>query len=304
MACVCFVVGQTALAQNAMHLESDACSEEFSNVITARAEMEAMREIEIAQTYILKPDSVLEYSCFFQRYEEAGIGANTFSDNVSDPPLYQDPPLEFSPSGPYPDFLPTITPDTVDTPRMSPAQDQLQPGAQPPDGISDHHTNNAIGALVADSEFRHIFSSFGHVYAGGTFTNVTGANGCNPMQLVWNFAKCWDFPKQDFRTFRELTLIDPRIVPSYMIMTCSDAQRYQRWADNYAQVNVMGPGTEGGPDPVVMHLEKMDPAQCSSFAPVETGVSVYRGAPPTLQSFNDAVCVAPGCYYDGTACVQ
>lgn len=283
---------------------SDACDPEFEKVINARAEMEAMREVEMAQTYILKPDSVLEYSCFFHRYEEVGEGANIFSDNVKDPPLYNKPAKEYKPGGKFPQFLPEISKDKVTAPRISPEQDKLEDGAQPPEGVHQHHTNNAIGVLTSDSEFNHIFSSFGHVYAGGTYASVAAANGCNPMQLVWMFAKCWDFPKDDFRTFLKLGVIDPRIVPSYLALSCNNSSRYTKWATNYAQANSATPGSAGGVEPVVTYVEKFDPAECASHDPVPTGVSVFRGAPPVQQSYVDAMCIAPGCYYDGAACVQ
>lgn len=44
-----------------------ACDSEFLDVIEARSWMEGKREMEAAQLIILKPDSVLEYSCFEQQ---------------------------------------------------------------------------------------------------------------------------------------------------------------------------------------------------------------------------------------------
>jgi len=43
------------------------CDEDFWGVMDARAWMEGKREMEVAQRLILKPDSVLEYSCFAKR---------------------------------------------------------------------------------------------------------------------------------------------------------------------------------------------------------------------------------------------
>ena len=123
------------------------------------------------------------------------------------------------------------------------------------------------------------------------------------MQLVWDFVKCWNFPKQDFRTFRELLLIDTRIVPSYLALSCNNASRFTRWSDNYTQANVNAPGTAGGVQSVVTHSEKFDPAACNSHAAIETGVRVFSGKNPKDVA-NDAVCLAPGCYYDGSQCTQ
>lgn len=45
-------------------VEGQGCDPDFLNVITSHAEMASSREMETAQRLILKPDSVLQYSCF------------------------------------------------------------------------------------------------------------------------------------------------------------------------------------------------------------------------------------------------
>ena len=47
-----------------------SCDVDVYKVLSDRAWMEGQREMEIAQKLILKPDSVLEYSCFSQRRNE------------------------------------------------------------------------------------------------------------------------------------------------------------------------------------------------------------------------------------------
>lgn len=51
---------------------SPGCDPEFYDVLEARTWAEAEREYEIAGRLILKPDSVLEYSCFNARMNELG----------------------------------------------------------------------------------------------------------------------------------------------------------------------------------------------------------------------------------------
>ena len=51
---------------NADKSTSDACDANFMNQIYAKAFLEAEREVVVANTSILKPDSVLEYTCLDQ----------------------------------------------------------------------------------------------------------------------------------------------------------------------------------------------------------------------------------------------
>ncbi len=52
------------------------CDGDFYNVMSNRAWMESEREMEVAQRLILKPDSVLEYSCFDQILEANAQNTN------------------------------------------------------------------------------------------------------------------------------------------------------------------------------------------------------------------------------------
>lgn len=54
-------------------MEGTACEWKYFNVLRQRAWLEGKREMEIAQTLILKPDSVLEYSCFEMRRRELSV---------------------------------------------------------------------------------------------------------------------------------------------------------------------------------------------------------------------------------------
>ena len=66
---------QTQLPENI----PETCDAEFYKIMSNRAWMEGKREMEAAQTFILKPDSVLEYSCFRNRGLDMA-GQLTFSD--------------------------------------------------------------------------------------------------------------------------------------------------------------------------------------------------------------------------------
>ena len=48
------------------------CDSEFYDVMSNRAWLESSREMEVAQTLINKPDSVLEYTCFDEILKKTG----------------------------------------------------------------------------------------------------------------------------------------------------------------------------------------------------------------------------------------
>lgn len=77
---VAFAITTLSSPQNkacAQNLESNVCDENIWNTITARAWMEAQREVEISQSIITRPDSVLELSCFdsFADHASKSVGA-------------------------------------------------------------------------------------------------------------------------------------------------------------------------------------------------------------------------------------
>ena len=305
---------------------SAACNPEFATVLDAQATMQAMREVEMAARFVLKPDSVLEYSCFHLRVDEAGGegGANVFSDAVNSDLLFQNPVQQYSPGGPYPEYLPTMTTTQVTAPNNNGGAG-LQVGPQTPGpGPHIHHTNNALGQLVSFSLEQFLFMNFGHGYAGGTYADPAASGTCNPMDLVWQFLKCTNFDKSTFMTFRELMFIDPRVVPSYVALSCNDPNRTTNWdaainaatidpdtqdyelPDDYSASDTVEPTPiRQGPDTVDTLVEEIRPISgCgSSVQMVETGVRVYQGVPPA-DVHADAVCLVAGCYYDGSSCVE
>ncbi|MED5423558.1 MAG: hypothetical protein VX740_08970 [Pseudomonadota bacterium] len=68
-----------ACAQN---LESNVCDPDIWKTMVGRAWIEAQREVEITQSFITQPDSVLELSCFDAfAHHSAGIVGSIFSDS-------------------------------------------------------------------------------------------------------------------------------------------------------------------------------------------------------------------------------
>ncbi|MFK7838785.1 MAG: hypothetical protein AB8B83_00505 [Bdellovibrionales bacterium] len=276
------------------------CDPGFADVIEARSYMEASREIEMAQTLILKPDSVLEYSCFNNRLAELNAADNImFTGNLlPGSPLFQDPVLEYTPPGtPYSMFLPTIDASAVDQANfLGGAGVLFGPQAPGAVAITPDLLGNILGILVTDSLFQFVYDNFGHTYGGGTFSGLTGGI-CAPMQAVWQFSKCVNAGNSWFRRFNEYTLGDFRTRP----IPCNIASRNTFWPTAIAASNP-DPGNPGGVTPMNTQATQLDSSACSSVTPVPTGVVVYHGSPLAEQSYEDAVCLAAGCYFDGTSC--
>lgn len=203
------------------------CDQGFYDVMNARAWMESKREMEAAQKFILKPDSVLEYSCFKDRVQELSeaTAIGEFFANSSS-------------------------------------------------GVS-----RTVYAAVND----YLDNNFSHGYGGGLSQNSPGGT-CEAMYAIWNFLKCQNFDKADFQAFQDMSGNDRRALPA----SCPDNGRTAKWT---AQIKASSPP----PSSVPTYLNLLDSTACSRFAPVPTGIKIIDGGGA---AYDDAVCVAPGCYYD------
>ena len=290
-----FAIAFIVTANNSYVYAQDACDPNFNTVMEARATAEAMRELEMAQHFILKPDSVLEYSCFNNAVVRIS-NSDIFSDAVLDANLFELPPQMYVPGGPYPGYLPTIDDTQVTAPNYN-ANFRVQPGADAPGGaLTAFDLDTTLSDVVLYTLLEHLNVNFGHVFAGG-FLSTPSASVCNAMQLVWNYMRCDNFNKTSFYTFMELSVLDPRVVPSYPPLNCNDPNRATLWSAAIAAANP-APGATGGVAPVVTHVDQFA-SSCSGVEPIPTGVRVFDGSPP-VEVFDDAVCLAAGCHYNRT----
>ena len=82
--------------------DRESCDADFMAVLEARATLEGQREIEMAQTILAKPDSVLEYTCFareLRRYK--AISNRLFSNNNTSNRIFNFPPKNYDPNDLY-----------------------------------------------------------------------------------------------------------------------------------------------------------------------------------------------------------
>lgn len=262
------------------------------DVVEARAWMEGQREVEIAERLILKPDSVLEYSCFDDLLNKLGVGANTmFSDNIFSTALFTLHPA----TAPRP-AIGGVTPQTP----LNLGPNYANPPVSPRQ-LFQTGLDSDLSQVVYDPMFQFLVQSFAHVYAGGTYTSASAgsSSACNPMQAVWDFVKCQDFDKNLFRTFQQMALLDPRDMPT----PCGDPNHSTNWINmmTAAYPPPASPTSPGGIDIIPTSAKMYNPvlsnlSGCSAAGPVPTGIQVTAGG----STYPDAVCPVPGCYYGGS----
>lgn len=141
--------------------------------------------------------------------------------------------------------------------------------------------------------------SFSHIYGGGTFTIPTAGTVCNPMNVVWAASKCANFDMNWWVGLEQLSARDIRTLP----LPCGSGNRSSAISDAYDLIYPApaSPPALGGMETVTSYLGNIS-GSCTgaSAGEIPTGITAtFRTG-----NVNVAVCVNPGCYYNGTACVQ
>ena len=273
-------------------MDSEGCDPEFWGVLEGRASIEAERENEAAWRLILKPDSVLQYSCFAQHVTALGVAADVMFSDRETAPLYTShalvaprlPPATPIPLGPNgPDPLVPLPPNY---------QDALD------DMLED---------IVVEPMEEYLDTNFGHNYAGGL--HPTGGV-CAHMAAVWQFVKCEDFNQDLFVNDFDFPSTDIRAIPS----VASGRVPYGGGCSNHAtkisdlflianpppaSPPVAG-GIETPPTADLWYNPRMHRTggSCAAAFPIPTGITVSHGG----GNYADAVCSVPGCYYTRGGC--
>ena len=150
---------------------------------------------------------------------------------------------------------------------------------------------------------------------------------CDRMRWVWDFAKCYNFRRrasegfytlQEYRDreaipsdFRDLPQRCDTIKGNAGDIICGMAIHGAPndplvifgwpwgggaptvWQTAYLAANP-NPGALGGADSTMSYWNLLNPAACGALTPIKTGVIVTR---PNGSQYSDAVCSAPGCWY-------
>lgn len=306
------------------------CDGNFMNQIYAKAYMEASREVIINEQLILKPDSVLEYTCFDQFI---ALSAHNAGMIFSEADTFDNREV----------LLCTGDNSCGDTTNYTV-------------NYADDHLDNVLDILLLDTLEDYITNNFSHEFLGGSTSinntmNLTSIGGnsydCPHMQTIWELAKCRDFGEDDqFFNFETLSTEDPRI----LIIECSPGMSMAAGSGSNTPMTITEnprcPASPGGPyantnitndiirvanncdflfvvyDTIIHYFEllKADGQMVgvttyNCLPPIPTGLTVkirthtlydYAGPPvsnlttipPTDSTHNDMFCPNPGCWYD------
>lgn len=221
--------------------------------------------MEAAQRIIIKPDSVLEYSCFNEALIHAGTNAGRFSDYG---------------------LATGVRPPEFD-------------GTQPPTRVYPNSLDNALSATVLSSLVGFL-ESFSHIYGGGTFAMAPNPlAGCNPMNVVWHASKCLNFDPSWWVRFEDLADRDIRAFPVPCDQNDTDRSTNITAALEAAFPEPADSAASGGMDSYTGHVEGI--TECGQSEPLQTGIRFQLSDGTDV---DDAVCVVPGCYYDGSSCTE
>ncbi len=251
---------------HAQVIADSPCDNAYYESLTARAWLEAQREITQNQNIILKPDSVLQYTCFDQLVWELGDHADEMLSETN----YYGMPLSTT---------------SMDTALNNLVLSSI--GAF----VSGNYTSlSLLGGHPAGTAINHTVSkTYGR----------SSSYSCDVMKRVWHAAKCINFITDanydGFHTFSEYATnpLDKRRLPSACMPLLGN------WSANLVSALTTGPWTN---DPLQTYLSETTPQTCSGAncecdgKPIPTGV-VVSGQSPGPASYDEKICLQPGCRY-------
>lgn len=308
-----FLIGGMLTKAYAVQGYPSSCDAQYMDALEAKAWLHAQRRITQNKNLILRPDSVLEYSCFdqFLGYIAANPDARRFSENRPAYPLWN----------------PVIT------------------------AVNEFSLDIALIETIYIPLITYLQQNFQHTYLGGRTEPVPGAPppwgeyNCTAMQYVWSLARCRDYIDEfeetlgafdGFYDFPWYTANDPRVFPPNMPV-CDphpnmadgiieayrgegqDGVHGDEWPsfvlfdENDPFPQVYDETDDGGlcnglycEDPIEnvlteYHNDLIIHGACDESAVIPTGVLVQRDDGFT---HDEHVCSKPGCSYDGGDCVR
>lgn len=250
------------------------CDPLYYESLSARAWLEAQREITQNQNLILKPDSVFEYTCFDRLvYELAEHADQMLSGTTS--------------------YLMGLNSGSMDGALVDLVGNSLTAYI---DGSFGSKSGGGGYSMLANHT-----SALG-IYASMQPVNAAPAYSCDIMGRVWNAAKCMNFitnsASDGFYTFDEYTtsIVDKRHLPT----ACAPITG--NWAGNLTAALTSGNWTN---DPVQTYVAETTPQSCAATGtcacsgdPIPTGLRIVGvGATTTVTPYDEHICLQPGCFY-------
>lgn len=170
--------------------------------------------------------------------------------------------------------------------------------------------NGVLENLIVDT-LVDIHQSFGATFLGdrssvsSAITSVSDTVfNCAEMNQIWEEAKCYNFMTEAWHD--GFYVFDDYVATQ---LSGNDYREHIRgrmctgivppipWSVAHAAANPI-PGGLGAMDLTTTYMNLLDPTACGSVTPVDTGVEVTRQDGTTYQ---DAICIAPGCWYGGAS---
>ncbi|MFP4386335.1 MAG: hypothetical protein ACLFP8_04405 [Alphaproteobacteria bacterium] len=259
----------TAQAQSEPPVIAESpCDPEYYESLSARAWLEAQREITQNQSLILKPDSVFQYTCWDLLLKEL---ADHSDEMLSATDGFGSPIPPTTVTSALQDLVGTSLKSYINT-NFSEPGDPNDPNSEP----------TPYGLLA------------GHPVAAGIMHDITdvadaGEYSCDVMGRVWHAAKCINFQQSSvengFYSFQHYASSeDKRYLPTRCEPPIKDT-----WERNLRNALISGPWTN---DPVSTYFDVTEPDNCDS-PPIPTGVQVVVPG----NTYQEHFCIQPGCYY-------
>jgi hypothetical protein len=273
--------------------EAESCDGDFMNQIYARAFLEAQRENIINQTYIRKPDSTLQYTCF-DRF------VNHLAQHA--PPLFSETTRWQNATVPL-----NIRFAAAGNPNQIPLRVFMGTG----------HIVPRLNDMLSHTITEYIGSNFDHNSLGGSGGAMTamqssvspGNYACSTMTQVWQLAKCFNFPAAStlFMTFNELISTDPRTLPDVCDNTLITAELIETSRNSGTAFSA---ASFDALDPLTDLIRPMDSGEtCGPAIPTGLTLTAYdvtidlpedarpSGVTVTTTDQREFLCINPGCYY-------
>lgn len=271
-------------AASAQEEDLTGCATDTWTAMVNQATLESRRETVMNQTFILKPDSILQYACFETALKAAQDKAG---------PVFSET-----------DHWEGLTVDISGKSRFNPKSKQVQTQTS----LGSNSLDMALTAAVRSAMGEYL-KNYDHTMLGGTSGIAATTDDCALMQKVWKAAQCSNFddPKV-FYKFDELIGADndPRKYPSNM--KCDETGIKQEAID-IAQNKDFAHAEFSEVDTHLEYLLSEKGGKCALTIP--TGVIVHRmqarktldgkkGHIGAIEKFKDAVCPNIGCVYKGS----
>ena len=276
---ICSFLLLTSNAQ-ASAIADTPCDAQYYDSLSARAWLEAQREITQNQNLILKPDSVFEYTCFDRLVGELSTHAENM---LSETAAFGEP---------------------LDDTSMDLALQRL---------VGDslvNYINANFGSKTTGIAYNMLAGHIAATGIGHTMQSLVnpGAYSCDIMDKVWTAAKCINFAHNSetggFFTFGEYAdpaSLDKRNLPPSAICT----PLVTAWSSNLTNALTSGPWSN---DDVQTYFGQTNAPDCTDAAcrcrdadnnfsvPIPTGIKVKRAGYDTNE-YDEKICLQPGCRY-------